>query len=279
MFSNLIESGSHSADVRRKGKFFLGATAFYALLLAVTGVGSIYAYNAKLDSSPEYELLSIIRFTPAEAAAEPRRREARRPAASDNNARRQQFATRTTISVITPHNTNGVAPENARDIGARTPVRVGLVDSDAPVGGPAGTRFVAGPAGGGGDDDGPTVVEGGPTTPPPPHVVRPTPTPTPARPSGPVRLSSSVLVSKAINKPAPPYPPLAKVAGVQGSVSVQVLIDEQGRVVSAKPANGHPLLVQAAVQAAYTATFTPTLLSGQPIKVTGVITYNFVLNK
>ena len=41
MFSNLIESGSHAADLRRRGRFFLATTAFYGLLLAVTGVGSI----------------------------------------------------------------------------------------------------------------------------------------------------------------------------------------------------------------------------------------------
>src|SRR3954468_17226086 len=43
MFSNLIESGSHTADLKRKGRFLLGTTLFYALLLAATGVGSIYA--------------------------------------------------------------------------------------------------------------------------------------------------------------------------------------------------------------------------------------------
>jgi protein TonB len=58
---------------------------------------------------------------------------------------------------------------------------------------------------------------------------------------------------------------------------VQILVDEQGRVVSAKATSGNPLLQAAAVQAAYRARFTPTLLSGQPVKVTGSITYNFVL--
>jgi protein TonB len=47
-------------------------------------------------------------------------------------------------------------------------------------------------------------------------------------------------------------------------------------VASARAITGHPLLQQAAVQAAYGARFSPTLLSGQPVKVTGVITYNFV---
>ncbi len=73
------------------------------------------------------------------------------------------------------------------------------------------------------------------------------------------------------------YPQIAKAAGVQGVVSVQILVDEGGRVVSAKAASGHPLLQAAAVQAAYKARFTPTLLSGKPVKVTGSITYNFLL--
>ena len=59
---------------------------------------------------------------------------------------------------------------------------------------------------------------------------------------------------------------------------MQVVIDEQGRVISAKATSGHPLLLHAAEQAAYQAHFTPTTLSGLPVKVTGIITYNFVLN-
>ncbi|HEX8188229.1 MAG TPA: energy transducer TonB, partial [Pyrinomonadaceae bacterium] len=74
-----------------------------------------------------------------------------------------------------------------------------------------------------------------------------------------------------------PYPPIAKAAGIQGTVAVQIVIDEQGRVISAKATDGPPLLMSAAVQAAYRASFTPTVLGGQHVKVTGSITYNFVL--
>jgi protein TonB len=59
-------------------------------------------------------------------------------------------------------------------------------------------------------------------------------------------------------------------------VVVQVLIDENGNVVSAHAVSGHPLLQAAAVGAARSAKFSPTKLSGQPVKVTGVIQYNFV---
>jgi protein TonB len=106
----------------------------------------------------------------------------------------------------------------------------------------------------------------------------PTPKPQPpTRPEGPVKLTSSIISSKAIDKPAPPYPPIAKTAGIQGTVAVQILIDEQGHVVSAKATSGPPLLLNAAVQAAYRARFTPTVLGGQAVKVTGSISYNFVL--
>ncbi len=61
-----------------------------------------------------------------------------------------------------------------------------------------------------------------------------------------------------------------------GEVKVQVLIDERGNVVSASAISGHPLLRAAAQAAARQAKFTPTKLSEQPVKVTGVIIYNFV---
>jgi protein TonB len=275
MFSNLIESGSHRADLKRKGKFFLGATAFYTLLLAATGVGSIYAYNARIDDASDLEVYAIMRFSPAEPRPEPARREESRPASSDN--REQAMATRVNVSVVTPYHNDRVAPENSRDISARTPVRISDHDSDPKsIGGPANTNYTGDPG------VGPNVGDGAPrveeTTTPPPPATRVAPTPAPAERRGPLQLST-LLAGKVINKPAPPYPALAKQIGVQGSVTVQFLIDERGRVVNAKATSGHPLLQMAAVQAAYKATFTPTLLTGAPVKVTGVITYNFVLNK
>jgi TonB family protein len=90
-------------------------------------------------------------------------------------------------------------------------------------------------------------------------------------------ISGGVLNNKAIEKPQPAYPPIAKAARASGTVTVQILVDEEGRVVSANAVSGHPLLQQAAVAAARQARFSPTLLSGQPVKVSGVITYDFVL--
>ena len=73
------------------------------------------------------------------------------------------------------------------------------------------------------------------------------------------------------------YPQIARQARANGPVNVQVLIDESGKVISAKAVAGHPLLLAAAQQAAYGARFSPTRLGDQAVKVSGVITYNFVL--
>jgi protein TonB len=272
MFSNLIESGSHAADLKRKGRFFLGTTVFYALLLAATGVGSIYAYNANLAEPGGLEVLALMRFPPAEPS-EPAPRDEPRPAASQN--RINQVATRPEISIETPYHGEHIASASTPEINPRTPVVIAPFSSD-----PISPGGIVGPNNGpGGNNVGGPVV--GETVEPPPAIratPQPTPAPTPQRPSGPINVSQGVLAGKAISKPAPPYPPIARAARAQGPVAVQVLIDEQGRVISAKATNGHPLLLRAAEQAAYQARFTPTTLSGLPVKVTGIITYNFVLN-
>ncbi len=95
------------------------------------------------------------------------------------------------------------------------------------------------------------------------------------RPRAPI--SGGVLNGKAVSKPAPLYPAIAKAARARGVVVVQITVDENGEVISASAVSGHPLLRQAAVQAARQARFSQTRLSGQPVKVTGTITYNFVM--
>jgi protein TonB len=87
-----------------------------------------------------------------------------------------------------------------------------------------------------------------------------------------------VINGKASSLPHPPYPAMAKAVGADGPVNVQVMIDEEGNVVSAKAVSGHPLLRRAVEDAARKAQFTPTYLSKVPVKVTGVIIYNFKRN-
>lgn len=88
-------------------------------------------------------------------------------------------------------------------------------------------------------------------------------------------ISGGVLNGKATSLPQPTYPPIARAAHASGTVTVQVLVDEEGKVLTARAVSGHPLLQGAAAAAARQARFTPTKLSGQPVKVSGVVIYNF----
>jgi protein TonB len=107
------------------------------------------------------------------------------------------------------------------------------------------------------------------TMPPPP----PKPTPTPRK----MTVSGGVLNGKAVSKPQPSYPEAAKAARVSGVVAVEVLVDEEGKVIEAKALSGNPLLRDPAVEAARKARFAPTRLRGEAVRVRGVITFNFAL--
>jgi TonB family protein len=87
------------------------------------------------------------------------------------------------------------------------------------------------------------------------------------------------LDGKAISKPQPQYPALAKAARASGIVTVQVVVDETGSVVSATALSGHPLLRAAAEAAAKQAKFSPVLQNGKPVTVAGKLTYDFVLEQ
>lgn len=91
----------------------------------------------------------------------------------------------------------------------------------------------------------------------------------------PNKVSGGVINGKAANLPLPVYPLDAKAVRASGAVNVQVTIDENGNVVAAQAVSGHPLLRQAAEQAALQAKFYPTVVSGRAVKMTGIIVYNF----
>lgn len=90
-------------------------------------------------------------------------------------------------------------------------------------------------------------------------------------------VSGGVLNGTALVLPPPTYPEAAKRMRTQGVVSVDVILDETGKVVAANASSGPAMLREAAVQAALKAKFSPTKLSGQPVKVSGVINYKFSL--
>ena len=85
-------------------------------------------------------------------------------------------------------------------------------------------------------------------------------------------IAGGMLNSKAIYLPVPEVP-----AGeASGVVLVAILIDEAGTVIEARAVSGPANLHAAAVNAAKLARFTPTLLMGEPVRVSGTLSYNFV---
>jgi protein TonB len=122
--------------------------------------------------------------------------------------------------------------------------------------------------------------DGNPVPPPPEPKPKPTPNPTPTpeiKPPGTTKVSEGVLQGGAIRKPKPAYPAIARAVRASGPVQVVVTISEEGRVIEAYAASGHPLLRAAAVETARQWAFSPTTLSKVPVKVQGVLTFNFVL--
>jgi outer membrane biosynthesis protein TonB len=89
-------------------------------------------------------------------------------------------------------------------------------------------------------------------------------------------VSGGVLNGKATVLARPNYPAAARAVRASGSVPVQVLIAEDGSMFSAAAVSGHPLLRRNSEIAACGSRFLPTLLSGKPVKVSGIITYNYV---
>jgi TonB family protein len=92
-----------------------------------------------------------------------------------------------------------------------------------------------------------------------------------------IPLFNKELASRIISKPDPVYPPEALARSIAGTITVSVIVDESGRVLSAGSNTPIPFLTEAAVEAAYQAWFSPTICNGQPVLARGIISYQFGL--
>jgi len=258
MFDNLVESGSHSADLKRKGSFLAGFAIFYLLAIFTVLIVGILLAPAYIDQQT-LELTTLI--APVPVPQQQQKQDTPKPEKMDiskNVDVRKELIADVTRTDLVPKEISA----KASDV---PPVRKGVVtmvgsgnsNAAAPMAPGAGTgQIISAPA----------KVDIADEPPPPPK-----PAATPHAP-----ISGGVLNGKAVHLVQPPYPPIARSAHASGQVVVQVLIDENGNVVAAHATSGHPLLQAAAVAAARSSKFTPTKLSGQPVKVNGVIIYNFV---
>ena len=107
-------------------------------------------------------------------------------------------------------------------------------------------------------------------------AVPPPPPPLPVR--QPTVIGGKVQEAKLIHKVAPIYPEIARRARISGLVVLEVTIDEEGNVTGWKTQRGHPVLVEAAVQAVKQWKYSPTLLNGEPLQVVSTVNINFILN-
>ena len=260
MFDNLVESSSHKDDITRKGSF-IGITALiYGVLLLTFFVAGILWYDNHL-AEQELELTTLVAPVPVpQQQKEPEQKQEAKPQKVEQNVDvRRELIADVAESRLPPKEVSAKASD-VPPVRSNVTTVLGGSNSNAsapmPAGPGAGTVVTA-----------PAKIDIGGEPPPPPAA-----TPTPPR----APISGGVLNGKAISLPKPQYPAIAKAAHAAGTVTVQVLIDENGSVVSAKAVSGHPLLQAVAVAAARQARFSPTKLSGQPVKVTGVIQYNFV---
>ena len=270
MFNQLIESEPAGADFKNRRKYFLTSSVVVGILFVTAVVISIYAADIGLGNNG-FELAELI-SPPDMAATEPEPVRPRPPASASpsrselpsrqvNMPRLDESPTVVPTSVSTIQNT-----QQARPLGG---FEIRPFDST-----PAGE-----PSGNGRDNTGAASSEVGLSTgtqvvetvkdPPPPPLVKKDP-PVVKRP-----VSIGVANGKALYLPKPSYSAAAIAMHADGKVDVQVTIDETGRVTSANAVSGHILLRAAAEQAARAAKFTPTLLSNVPVKVTGMIVYNF----
>ena len=93
-----------------------------------------------------------------------------------------------------------------------------------------------------------------------------------------VRVSSGVAQGLLIREVKPEYPSLARQARIQGSVILQALIGKDGSVQNLRVISGHPMLVQAAMEAVKQWRYKPYYLNGEPVEVDTQITVNFTLS-
>ncbi len=262
MFERLVESNASDADLKPRRKFFFVSSVVVGILFATAVIASIYAADFDLgnDNFDLAELLTPI--TETEPVKDPELRDQPR----DNQ---QNTASETTRQVLMASTSDPTRVPTTTS----TAVNPYLSISDGKF--KIGPRDVTAPP----PDANPGNEIGNSSAQRTPELEDTDPKtapPAPPKIEKPKTVISDVVNGKATYLPKPIYSPAAIAMGARGTVNVQVTIDESGKVISAKAVSGNPLLRVEAQKAAWNAKFSPTYLSKVPVKVTGVIVYNFI---
>jgi periplasmic protein TonB len=262
MFDKLIESNLAEAEFKPRRKYFMVSSVVVGILFLSAVVFSLYAQDIDLGTD-NFELAELLAPVAADA---PEPEPPRQQTQQTNDQDRSELPSRRDL--IASIDQTPKAPPSI----STTP----FIGRTMPLG-----RFNLNPNGpetdGSGLDGPPTGREGtsSATVEPVAEIVK-APIPAPAVATKPPTVrSEGVINGKATYLPVPAYPSQARIVGAYGVVNVQVMIDVDGRVISSKAVSGHPLLRPTAESAAWKARFSPTYLSRVPVKVTGVIVFNF----
>lgn len=257
MIETLNGSYRDTKPARTLGYFALVA-GVYALIFAGVALASVFAQPAALVASKPVTVISI---------TQPLQISPQRPVHPQGMGGGTPGGN--------PQESNPGA-ESKRDQPA--PEQIALIPFLPP--GPSNSHHLPLPLGGGnwipGVPNGPGgfgVGNGGaglPAPPPPPRVE--------TTQHEPLLLKSEIILGKATRQVRPEYPELVRRIRVQGSVQVEITVDEGGHVITARAVSGPPLLFNVSVEAARQWLFAPTLLNGHTVLVRGLITFNFVLN-
>jgi len=250
MFDKLVESAKQKQG-RRVRRLFLATGAVYAVALTTLGVAAIIGFNSAL--AEEYDITTIL-IPPVPSGPAPERA-----------PKQQNLKQAPDTRFVAPERTT--QPPELDELKNLKPIQPNFV--------PGGAKDLTG-IGRGNIPGAPETIEAPPPPPPTPTpVVKPAATPAPDQV---VRLTSRLTQGRVLRRVQPPYPAIARQARVQGMVQVQIGISETGDVTDVTLLSGHPLLRDAALQAARQWLFIPTELNGRPVRAIGLLTFNFKLD-
>lgn len=278
MLDQLVESRSNTGESGRRGGLFLVTTLVMVAAMGYAMYYSLFNKDYGLGSG-DLELSELVAPVPVaeeEPPPPPEKEPEKQQKAAPNVDTRTEIIQRMDQTPIKPPETISQVQNTVKPPREGIATRIGTNNNDAQNAAAStytgrGNTEGTGLAGSNTDNTTGSTTGGDkpPPPPPPPPATKPPPPPVPKK------ISGGVLNGKATNLVTPPYPAAARAIRASGAVNVQVTINESGSVVSASAVSGHPLLRPAAVQAARASRFSPTLLSGQAVSVTGIIIYNF----
>ncbi|GEM_PF-5293114 len=91
-------------------------------------------------------------------------------------------------------------------------------------------------------------------------------------------LETAVEPGKVISQVTPAYPPQAQQIRLQGVVKLDATINERGEVIECKVISGHPLLINAAIDALRQWRYAPKVVNGVPVESHTTADVKFQLN-